>query len=217
MATVRLNHPLRGHILAGIRQLFDSREQEVIDRLKALGVAREALALTYGAKISNLVEALYAGAPDWLRTSKSISLVVHIPETDPSSAAPEKVTFTEILDSPIPVPENMDRSWGAKVIVPPTHSQYKHCLELAKEVVQIANERKTLVDAVKKILEESTTLQQAHARWGSVLDYVPPGTRTEFYAKAPPRARKSSSPEAHKSSLPEEAQVVLMKARMLQR
>lgn len=217
MATVRLNHRLRDHILAGIRQLFDGREKEVINRLEALGVAREALALTYGAKITNLAEALYAEAPDWLRTSRSISLEIHVPETDPSSAAPAKVAFTEILDSPTPVPEKIAYSWGTKLVVPTTHSQYKRCLELAKEVVHIASERKTLVDAVREILGESTTLQQAHARWSSVLDYVPPETRTEFYAKAPPKARKSSLPEARKSSLPEEAQVVLLKARMLQR
>lgn len=218
MATVRLNHRLRGHILAGIRQLFDVREKEIIYRLETLGVAREALALTYGAKISNLAEALHAESPDWLRTSRSISLVIDVPETDPSSAALTKVTFTETLNSPIPVPEKIAYSWGTRLAMPTTHSQYKRCLELAKEVVHIASERKTLVDAVGKILEESTTLQQAHARWGSVLDYVSSETRTEFYAKAPPRARKSSLPEeTRKSSLPEEAQVVLMKARMLQR
>lgn len=209
MAIVRLNHRLRHHILTGIRQLFDGREKEAINRLEALGVAREALALTYGAKISDLAEALYAEAPDWLQTTRSISLVVNVPETDPSSAALAKVAFTEQLDSPIPVPENIAHSWGTKLVVPPTHSKYERCLELAKEVVHIASERKTLVDAVGKILEESTTLQQAHARWGSVLDYVSSETRTEFYAKAPTKVRKSS--------LPEEAQVVLMKARMLQR
>lgn len=217
MAIVRLNHRLRHHILTETRQLFDGREREVINHLEALGVAREALALTYGAKATNLAEALYAEAPDWLQTSASISLVVHVPETDPSSTAPTRITFTEILDKPIPVPDNLARSWGTKLVVPTTHSQYKRCLELAKEVVHIATERKTLVDAVDKILEESKTLQQAHARWGSVLDYVSSETRAEFYAKAPPKARKSSLPEARKSSLPEEAQVVLMKARMLQR
>lgn len=218
MATIRLNRDLRGHIIAGIRRLFDDREREAINRLEALGVARETLALTYGAKITNLAEALYAEAPDWLRTSDSISLVVHVPETGPSLTVPTKVSFTEHLDSLIPVPESLSRqSWGTRLVVPPTHSQYKRCLELAKEVVHITSERKTLIDAVRKILEESTTLQQAHARWGSVLDYVSPGTRTEFYAKAPPRARNSSLSEARKSSLPEEAQVVLLKARMLQR
>jgi uncharacterized protein (UPF0335 family) len=147
-----------------------------------------------------------SSARQWIRTADTLKLQIITPSN-------RQLIFGVSPTEPVPVPMNFS-PWNVWLVIRSTHPAYEIVRERIEKLEAVESEMTKLHnDLFKPVFSNCNTVKQAVKIWPSIVDFLHPAAREQFYSRPSQQSRTSVDLEG--IEIDEDAKHLLTKARML--
>lgn len=204
MATVRITHDVRNHVVSKINALFEDRVKKEEAKLQHLDIANQVFMSLVSAQELEMAKKLNLDIK-WIPEISMLSVTVEYKFEGKSKLASFSVPFKP----PVPAPVSFQGYGAGSRKVKPTLPCYQHAVDVLVTMETIRKERDTLVQAISKVMQQCTTLRQVLDVWPTAMDYMPDEAKKRHAEKSEKRGPTVID------EVDDAAKMLLMKARMI--